>query len=118
MSDKPATIDAYIAAQPPQVQAPLGEIRAAIRRGMPAAQETIGYGIPAYRLNGRLVLYFAGWKKHCAVYPVSQAMRDALGEALAPYAAKTDSLHFKLGAPVPGALIEQIAAFRASENYG
>lgn len=117
MSEKPATIDAYIGAQPPPVRAALEDIRAAIGRGMPQAQEAIAYGIPAYRLGGRLVLYFAGWKKHCAVYPLSEAMREAFGEALAPYAAKKDSLHFKLGAPVPSGLIQQIAAFRASEDY-
>lgn len=118
MVEKPATIDAYIAAQPPVTQTALRAIRAAIQRGMPNAQETIAYSIPAYRLNGRLVLYFAGWKRHCAVYPVSAPMRRALGEELAPHAAAKDSLHFPLGKPVPEPLIERIAAFRAAEGYG
>lgn len=114
----PASIDAYIAAQPEAARPALAAVRTAIRRGMPKATESIAYGMPAYSLNGRRVLYFAGWKAHVAVYPTSRAMEAALGDALSPHRAAKDSLHFKLNQPMPVALIERIAAYRAEEAYG
>src|SRR5262245_15328186 len=113
----PASIDGYIAAQPEAARPALEAVRAAIRRGMPRAVESIAYGMPAYSLDGKRVLYFAGWKAHIAVYPTSRAMEAALGDALAPYRAAKDSLHFKLTQPPPVGLIERIAAFRAEEDY-
>lgn len=114
----PTSIDAYIAAQPEAARAALEAVRAAIRRGMPKAEERIAYGMPAYSLNGKQVLYFAGWKTHVTVYPTSRAMEAAMAQALAPHRAAKDSLHFKLNSPMPVGLIERIAAFRAEEDYG
>ncbi len=54
----------YLASQPPAAQRALKRVRSAIRKAMPAAEEVISYQIPAYKLNGRAVLYFAGWKAH------------------------------------------------------
>lgn len=110
-------VDAYIAAQPPAAQPALRAVRDAIRRAMPQAEESISYKIPTYRLAGRAVLYFAGWKRHVALYPTSTAMLAALADELAPHRAAKDSLHFPLAEPPLIALIERIAAFRAAEAY-
>lgn len=112
-----SSVEAYIAAQPPASQPLLRAVRQAIRKGMPKAEESIAYQIPAYALGGRRVLYFAGWKKHLALYPTSTAMLAAMGDELEPYRAAKDSLHFSLARPVPTELIEKIAAFRATEDY-
>lgn len=112
------TVDDYIAAQPEASRPALEAMRAAIRKAMPEAEEQIAYQIPAYRLGGKRVLYFAGWKKHLALYPTSKAMLAALGPELKPHRAAKDSLHFSLTQPLPVELIEKIAAFRATENYG
>jgi uncharacterized protein YdhG (YjbR/CyaY superfamily) len=111
------SVEAYIAAQPPAAQPSLRAVREAILRGMPEAEETFAYSMPAYALDGRRVLYFAGWKTHVALYPTSRAMLAAMGEELAPYRGAKDSLRFSLAEPAPAALIERIAAFRASETY-
>ncbi len=115
---KPASVDAYIAAQPEAVRPVLSQVRAAILAGMPAATEQIAYQIPAYRLDGRLALYFAGWKKHYAVYPLSEAMRAAFASELAAYSLDKGTIRFPLDQPVPADLIARLAAFRAAENYG
>ena len=60
----PTTIDAYIAASPPEVQAILEQIRRTIRETVPDAQETISYGMPTFTLNGQYLVYFAAYKKH------------------------------------------------------
>ena len=56
------SVDDYIASQPDSVQKVLKHLRAIMRRALPAAEEVISYQIPAYKLNGRVVIYFAGWK--------------------------------------------------------
>ncbi len=58
------SVDAYIASQPGAVQGVLKIVRGTIRKAIPSAEEVISYNIPAYKLHGSLVLYFAGWKHH------------------------------------------------------
>ena len=63
------SVDDYIASQPDAAQAILGLVRRAIREGIPGADEVISYKIPAYKVDGRAVLYFAGWKEHFSILP-------------------------------------------------
>jgi uncharacterized protein YdhG (YjbR/CyaY superfamily) len=63
------SVDAYIAAQPAPSQKILSLIRDTIGKALPKAEEVISYSIPAYKLNGSAVLYFAGWKQHYSLYP-------------------------------------------------
>ena len=109
------SVDDYLAAQPAEAQPVLRQVREAIRRALPEAEETISYQIPAYRLNGGTVIYFAGWKAHYSIYPASGGLVEALGEALAPYAISKGTIRFPYGAPVPTDLIARIAVFLADE---
>jgi len=68
-SSKPGNIDEYIATFPEDTQTLLQLVRAAIKEIVPAAQETISYGIPAFTLNGSYLIYFAGYKMHISLYP-------------------------------------------------
>jgi uncharacterized protein YdhG (YjbR/CyaY superfamily) len=108
-------VDEYIAAQPDAVQAVLGLVRRTIRKAMPGADEVISYKIPTYKLNGRAVLYFAGWKEHYSVYPASVPLVAAFKDELAPYQVDKGTIRFPLSQPVPVKLIEHIAKFRAQE---
>ena len=63
------SIHEYIASQPEAARVVLERVRGAIRKALPGAEEAISYQIPAYKLHGGLVLYFAGWKKHYSLYP-------------------------------------------------
>ncbi len=109
------SVDEYIAAQPPQSRELLEQVRSAIRKAVPQAEETISYNIPAYKLNGRAMLSFAGWKKHWSIYPVSGRMRAELADQLRPYQAAKATLQFPLDQPVPVKLISRIAKLRANE---
>ena len=64
-----ASVDEYIASQPETGQRVLKRVRSIIRKAVPDAQEAISYRIPTYKLDGRYVLYFAGWKQHYSVTP-------------------------------------------------
>jgi uncharacterized protein YdhG (YjbR/CyaY superfamily) len=109
------SVDEYIAAQPDAVQAVLGLVRRTIRKAMPGADEVISYKIPTYKLNGRAVLYFAGWKEHYSVYPASVSLVAEFKDELTSYKVDKGTIRFPLSQPVPVKLIEHIAKFRAQE---
>jgi uncharacterized protein YdhG (YjbR/CyaY superfamily) len=109
------SVDAYIAAQPEEVQRVLDRVRGTICKALPAAEEVISYQIPACRLPGGLVIYFAGWKRHYSLYPATAPLVAAFREELAPYELSKGTIRFPLSQPVPLKLIERIAKFRAKE---
>jgi uncharacterized protein YdhG (YjbR/CyaY superfamily) len=109
------SVDDYIAKHPDDVQAILRRVRGAIRKAVPGAEETISYQIPAYRVPGGTVLYFAGWKRHYSLYPADALLVDAFKDDLAAYEVDKGTIRFPLSEPVPVRLIERIAAFRAKE---
>ena len=110
----PETIDEYISAFSPDVQAILQQIRQVVRSAAPDAQETISYQIPAFKLDGVLV-YFAAFKKHIGFYPPVRG--DArLEKAVSPYAGEKGNLRFPLDQPIPFDLIERIAKLRVKQS--
>jgi uncharacterized protein YdhG (YjbR/CyaY superfamily) len=108
-------VDEYIASQPGAVQKVLERVRNAIRNALPGAEEVISYKIPAYKLHGAPVLYFAGWKQHYSIYPATTQVVAAFKEDLEPYKVDKATIRFPLSQPVPVKLIERIAKFRAKE---
>jgi|ERR1700733_2341563 uncharacterized protein YdhG (YjbR/CyaY superfamily) len=109
------SVDEYIAAQPEAARGKLEQVRSAIRKAVPGAEELISYKIPAYTLNGGPVLYFAGWKRHYSLYPAGDAVVAAFKDDLAAYDVDKGTIRFPLSEPVPVKLIERIAKFRARE---
>jgi uncharacterized protein YdhG (YjbR/CyaY superfamily) len=100
------TVDEYISAQPRAVQSVLKRVRSIIRKAVPAAEEVISYKIPTYKLNGRVMLYFAGWKEHYSLYPSGDNLVAAFKDDLAPYEISKGTIRFPLSEPVPVRLIE------------
>ena len=110
----PTTIDAYIAAFPPDVQAILQRIRRTIRAVAPDALEKISYRIPTFTLNGVLI-HFAAFKHHIGLYP--PVTGDAkLVKAVARYAGPKGNLQFPLDEPIPYDLIERIAKLTVKQR--
>jgi uncharacterized protein YdhG (YjbR/CyaY superfamily) len=93
----------------------LDRVRATIRKALPGAEEVISYQIPAYKIPGGAVVYFAGWKQHYSLYPASARVVEAFEKELAPYSVSKGTIRFPLAKPVPVRLIEQIAKLRAKE---
>lgn len=109
----PRNIDEYIAGFPRDVQAMLEQVRTAIRRAAPGAEEAIKYRIPTFVLNGNLV-HFAAFKKHVGFYPTPSGIKTFKDE-LRSYQSAKGSLQFPLDRPVPLGLIKKIVAFRVRE---
>jgi uncharacterized protein YdhG (YjbR/CyaY superfamily) len=108
------SVTGYIAAQSKAARPVLTRVRRIIRRAIPDAEEAISYKIPTYRLHGRAVLYFAGWKAHCSLYPVSAALVAALGVPPGKYEIRNSTIRFPLDKRVPATLIARIAKHRAA----
>jgi uncharacterized protein YdhG (YjbR/CyaY superfamily) len=99
-----ASVDDYIAAQPPQTQARLRELRAAVRGALPDAREVISYGMPTYKLPGGFVSVGAA-RQHCALY--GSAM-DAFADELRGYSTAKGTVRFPLDRPIPDALVRKL----------
>ena len=109
------SVDEYIASQPEAVQGVLQHVRSAVRETVPSAEEAISYQIPTYKLQRSAMLYFAGWKKHYSLYPVSDRVVAAFKDDLASHLISKGNIRFPLSQTVPVKLIERIAKFRAKE---
>jgi len=110
-----ATVAAYIAAQPKATQSALRRMRSLIRKAVPKAEECMSYQMPTYKLAGRVVIHFAGWKGHVALYPGAGHVVAALKAELKPYAVSKGTIRFALGDPLPEKLIAKIAKGRAQD---
>jgi len=107
----------YIGEFPRPAQAALKRVRSAIKKALPGSTEVISYNIPAFKVNGRTVIYFAGWKEHYSIYPVTKRLIAAFKDRLGPYEVSgKGTIRFPLSEPVPIELIAGIAKFRASEE--
>lgn len=109
------SVGEYIASRPEAIHDVLERVRDVIRKALPGAEEAISYQIPAYKLYGRVVLYFAGWKNHYSIYPATAATVAVFKNELASYELSKGTIRFPLSKPVPVRLIGRIAKFRAKE---
>jgi uncharacterized protein YdhG (YjbR/CyaY superfamily) len=71
MKSKPRTIDEYLEKVGADQRATLEKLRKTIVAAAPGVEEGISYGIPAFRLNGRSLVFFGAWANHCSFYPGS-----------------------------------------------
>jgi uncharacterized protein YdhG (YjbR/CyaY superfamily) len=111
---EPKDIDEYIRSFPKEVQGMLEQLRAAIKKAAPGAEETISYSMPAFKLNGLLV-WFAAYTHHIGFYPRASAML-AFKDELSMYKSAKGSVQFPLDRRLPIALITKMVKFRADEN--
>jgi uncharacterized protein YdhG (YjbR/CyaY superfamily) len=110
----PRTVEQYIAAQPEALRPKLEQVRTTIRKAVPQAVEGIGYRMPGYKLHGRPLLYFAGFKEHYSLFAASGTFFAALEDELRGYELRKGTIHFPLDKPVPVKLIARIAKLRAA----
>jgi uncharacterized protein YdhG (YjbR/CyaY superfamily) len=109
------SVDEYIRTQPPAVQDALQRVRGAIRKAAPKAEEKISYQIPGYRLNGGVLIFFAAWKEHYAIYPATKPLRAAFAKELERYEIRGNTIRFSYAQKVPVAFIAKLTKFRAAE---
>ncbi len=112
--DKPKSTDEYISSFPAATQILLQEVRETIKSAAPNANESISYGMPAYKLNGKAFVYFAGYKNHIGFYATPTGHAEFNAE-LSKYKQGKGSVQFPINEPMPLDLITKIVKFRISE---
>jgi len=108
-------VDEYIKTFPVEVQSILKIIRSIIFNVAPQANESISYGMPAYKTNGKPLVYFAAYKKHIGLYATPSA-HTSFAKELETYKQGKGSVQFSINQPIPYALIERIVEFKLKEN--
>jgi uncharacterized protein YdhG (YjbR/CyaY superfamily) len=109
------SVDDYLAAQPAPVRSALERVRATIREALPGATEGVSYQIPSYKLDGVMVLYFAGFQHHYSIYPASARVLGSLEKELAGRVHSKATIRFSYADAIPTRLITRIARLRAAE---
>ena len=112
---KPQNIDEYIAGFSKDIQATLQQLRTTINTAAPGATEVISYQMPAFKLNGNSLLYFAACKNHIGFYPTSSGIRT-FSKELSVYKGSKGAVQFPISQPLPLGLISRIVKFRVKEN--
>jgi uncharacterized protein YdhG (YjbR/CyaY superfamily) len=112
---KPTNTDEYVARFPEEIKKRLELVRATIKKAAPGAEETISYGIPAFKLNHGYLIYFAGYKNHIGLYP-APVNNEVFSKELSAYKTGKGSVQFPLNKPMPLALVTKIVKFRVKEN--
>jgi uncharacterized protein YdhG (YjbR/CyaY superfamily) len=110
------TIDEYIATFPKDVRDILEKLRRTIRESAPEAVEAISYGMPAFKLNGKSLVFFAAWKDHIGFYPSDPSAIEAFKKELTPFKQSKGTIQFSLDKPIPLGLVRKIVKFRVKQN--
>jgi uncharacterized protein YdhG (YjbR/CyaY superfamily) len=105
----------YFAGLPPASRKRLKEMRDVIRAVAPEAEEELAYGVPSFRLGGRPFVYYAAFKAHTSLYPMTDAIRRVHSAALKDYKTAKGTVQFPLDRPLPVALVKRLVKARAAE---
>ena len=108
------TVDEYINSFDGKKKELLMEFRRRINSLTPESVESVSYGMPGYKLNGKPLVYFAAFKNHIGFFPTPSGI-DALEEETKPYRTGKGTMQFKLNNPIPWSLVEKIVKSRIKE---
>lgn len=112
---RPRTIDEYLAALSPENRTALQNVRRAVHAAAPGAEEGISYGMPAFRLNGKLIAGFKAAANHCSFHPMSGTTVMSLEAELSDYDTSPGTIRFSARAGLPAALVRKLVRTRIAE---
>lgn len=115
MARRARTVDEYLAGVDADSRAALEKLRRAIRAAAPKAEECIAYGMPAFRLDGKLIAGFRAAARHCAFHPMSGATVATLRAELAKYDTSAGTIRFSPRAPLSARLVRKVVKARIAE---
>jgi len=107
-------VDSYLRARPEVQRDVLQAVRDRVRSLAPHAVETISYGMPAFKIGKKFLLSYAGWKRHCSIYPIDDALLERHAGSVQGYGRTKGSLHFSTEEPLPVALLDDLIRARVA----
>lgn len=112
---KPQSIDAYLAGLTSDKRAALEKLRRAIKAAAPRAEECISYQLPAFRLDGKVLVWFGAASNHCAFYPGAAPIAEH-GAELKGYKTSKGTIRFSPDEPLPATLVKKLVRTRIEER--
>lgn len=113
--DATAQVRAYFAAQPPATRRVLTQIRETIRAAAPDAVEGFSYRIPCFMLDGRVLVYYAGWKEHTSLYPLTGDLKREFADELTKYETAKGTVRFPLAKRLPVTFVRRLVKARIAQ---
>lgn len=112
---KARTVSAYFASLSSKNRVALNKLRKNIRAAAPGAEECISYQLPAFRFDGRMLVWYGAWEKHCALYPGTSIVpfKDELGRF---DTGNKGTIRFQADEPLPATLVRKIVKARIAQN--
>ena len=107
--EAPATVGAYLASLTPEGRRHLRKLGEAIRSAAPGAE------VPAFRLEGRMLVWYAAWTRHVSLYPINPAFARAHGIDIGGYETAKGTIRFPMAEPVPSPLVKRLVKARSAE---
>jgi len=112
----PSSVEDYLASMTPERRAWIDDLRSTIQAVLPEATEEISYQIVAFKVNGKAIIWYAAFKGHYSLYPVTDEMRRALGDEIKPYLAGKGTVRLRADKPVPKTLVKKIVRVLRDAN--
>ena len=114
----PKAIDEYLASVNADHRGALEKLRKEIHAAAPKAEECISYGIPAFRVNGRLLVGFGAWANHCSFYPMSSTTFRKFQRDVKNFQTSKGTLQFSPDKPLPASFVKKLVQARIAEIRG
>ncbi len=111
----PADVERYLSALPDEPRAALESLRTTIRAAAPDATETISYGLPTFKVDGRPLVAYGAFKNHCSLFPMSSRLIEVFAEELEPFKRAKGTIRFTTDGPLPDGLVTKIVEARIAE---